>query len=177
MSTRDFRTSSDLMDALYERYRRTMKRLAYAIVKDIHEAEDVVQLSMIRIMKNMEKIDDIDSDKCKHFILVITKNTALTEVGKRSRRRTVSAPPEELALLAGGVFDAPAFEEQHGFSEEIMLLLEELREQDKDILCLKYVDAYSDAEIGEILEIKESTVRKRLSRARKRLSEILEDRR
>ena len=66
------------------------------------------------------------------------------------------------------------FDGFYGFSEETMILLGELKESDKDILCLKYGDDYSAIEISEILEIREETVRKRLSKARKRLSEILE---
>ena len=54
-------------------------------------------------------------------------------------------------------------------------LLSELKAVDKDILCLKYGDGYSTIEIGEITGLSDTAVRQRLSRARKRLCEILEE--
>ncbi|MCC2865359.1 MAG: sigma-70 family RNA polymerase sigma factor [Clostridiales Family XIII bacterium] len=174
MSPKDFEIDADLIEALFLRYRKTMQRIANAIVKDVHEADDIVSLAMIKIMKNIGKIDNIDTDRCKHFIMVITKNTALSELSKKKNRKTVTFAPTEMVNIVGGNIDLHEFEGAYGFSEEITTLLAELKEGDKDILCLKYGDDYSDTEISEILEIKEDTVRKRLSRARKRLGEILE---
>ena len=127
------------------------------------EFDDIVQLAMIKIMKNIDKIDDIDTDRCKHFIMVITKNTALNELSKKKNQKTVTFLPADMVNIVGGKPDLQEFGEAYGFSEEITILLGELKESDKDILCLKYGDDYSDWEISEILEIREEwqTVRRR----------------
>ena len=50
MSPKDFEIDADLIEALFLRYRKTMQRIANAIVKDVHEADDIVSLAMIKIM-------------------------------------------------------------------------------------------------------------------------------
>lgn len=70
--------------------------------------------------------------------------------------------------------DFSAFESRYGFSEEMEHFLSELCEMDRDIICMKYGDEFSYIEIAEILEIKEATVRKRISRAKKKLIKIME---
>ncbi|WP_415931716.1 RNA polymerase sigma factor [Zhenpiania hominis] len=177
MAPKSFHSDSDLIEALFERYRTSMFAIAMTIMKNPHDANDVVQLSMIKIMKNMDKVDDIDSERCKHFILVITKNTALTEFSRNKNRKTVTMEPVKLVSFLEGQIDVLDFEKKYGFSDEMMELMKELKETDKDILCLKYGDGYSNEEIGAILGIREDAVRKRLSRARERLAEILRTRR
>lgn len=44
----------------------------------------------------------------------------------------------------------------------------------RDILTLKYIEEYSNGEIGELLGITEATVRKRMERARKCLARAWE---
>lgn len=175
MSPKDFRKDEEMAEALFGRYRSTMTALALSFMGNMHDAEDVVQLSMIKIIKNIDKIDDINSLRCKHFILVITKNTALTEITKNKNKKIVTKEPSEMVNIVEPYIDSYGFESAYGFSEEVSRFLGELREADRDILCLKYGDDYSNREIGEILEITEQTVRQRLSRARRRLYEIIEE--
>ncbi|MCI5535424.1 MAG: sigma-70 family RNA polymerase sigma factor [Lentihominibacter sp.] len=170
-----FSSEVALAEALYKRYKNTMTAVAMSFMGNIHDAEDVVQLSMIKVIRNIDKIDDIDSDRCRHFIMVITKNTALNEKNKNKNRKTVTLDPSEMVNITGTCFEDYGIDDKYGFSEEMTALLSELRDVDKDILCLKYGDGYSCSEIGEITDLSETAVRQRLSRARKRLCEIIEE--
>lgn len=72
--------------------------------------------------------------------------------------------------------DLEAFQEQYGFGLEVQELFEKLDNKDKDILCLKYGEGYSNKEIGEMIDLSEESVRKRVYRARIRMKSILIER-
>ena len=55
-------------------------------------------------------------------------------------------------------------------------LLSKLDNKDKDILCLKYGEGYDNKEIGEMIDLSEEAVRKRLYRTRIRMQSILIER-
>lgn len=173
MAPENFKSKEALAEALFTRYRQTMIAIAMSVMGNIHDAEDIVQLSMIKIINNIDKIDDIESDRCKHFIMVITRNTAINEINKKNNRKTVTLAPADIVNISEPCFEEYSFDDRYGFSEEMTKLLSELKAVDKDILCLKYGDGYSTIEIGEITGLSDTAVRQRLSRARKRLCEIL----
>ena len=53
-------------------------------------------------------------------------------------------------------------------------MLGKLPENYWNVLLLKYSHGYDDREIAQMLDITEENVRQRISRAKKRLSELLE---
>lgn len=57
-----------------------------------------------------------------------------------------------------------------GEQEDLVKVLLDMSPIYRDILTLKYVEEYSNSEIGSLLGITEATVRKRLERARKELA-------
>ena len=59
---------------------------------------------------------------------------------------------------------------------DIQCVLQELRENDKLILTLFYLEDLSVREIAEMLHIREDAVKTRLSRSRKRFRELYEER-
>ena len=58
--------------------------------------------------------------------------------------------------------------------ENIVSKIEALPEIYRSTLIMKYLDEMSNKEIAKVLEISESTVRKRLERAKDMLAELLE---
>ena len=63
MAPENFKSKEALAEALFTRYRQTMIAIAMSVMGNIHDAEDIVQLSMIKIINNIDKIDDIESDR------------------------------------------------------------------------------------------------------------------
>jgi len=59
--------------------------------------------------------------------------------------------------------------------EEVVETIQRLSENDQHILRMKFFDQLSDQEIGEILGLQLSSVRSRLTRARRRLREALKE--
>ena len=65
----------DIFIQLHDEYSGAMYNRAYSILRDIALAEDVVQESFIRILKNFEKIE---KKKCpqtrKYFVNIVRTN-------------------------------------------------------------------------------------------------------
>ena len=69
---------------IYEKYKNTMYSVAYDILKNSHDAEDIVETSLIKVIDILNNIDDaeIDSSRCKNLMITITKNTAIDCIRK-----------------------------------------------------------------------------------------------
>ncbi|MCI7301254.1 hypothetical protein NIA71_07240 [Ihubacter massiliensis] len=56
MAPSEFKTTSSLITALFERYKVSMQRIAHGILKNANKADDAVQDAMIKIIKNIHII-------------------------------------------------------------------------------------------------------------------------
>ncbi len=64
-------------------------------------------------------------------------------------------------------------EDSIGLSSDMMQVFEKLNSKERSLLWLAYVDGYDHRSIGEILNIKENSVRVLLFRARGKLAKML----
>ena len=64
---------------IYDQYKNMMYWVAYDITKNTHDAEDVVQLSLIKLIDILYRIEEeeIGRSRCKNLLITITKNTAI----------------------------------------------------------------------------------------------------
>ena len=161
-----FQTAGDRQkfEWLYSNYKKLLLHKAYGILRDYQLAEDAVSEAMIRIYKNLDKIEDVESNRTIAFLVTITKNTALTLLQKASRQKT--EPVEE---TFADRFDL----EEHVLSElsaqSVFSLVDGLNEELKNVFLLKYAYDMSHREIGKALNITENNVTVRLHRAKKKL--------
>lgn len=151
---------------LYVSYKQTMYYVAYRILKNIHTAEDAVHLAFIRVIKNLDKIDEKNSHKTKGFLVIITENIALDLYRKQKRENTLSYDDLEPFMQHQSTYPSRD-------SEELYTAIKKLPIKDATILELKYSHGYKDHEIGLILDISHDNVRKRISRAKLKLGELL----
>ncbi len=86
MSSLNHNSKSDFITAIFNKYRHSMQRVASRILKDPQSAEDTVSEAMIKIIKNVDIIDDIESKKCANFVYTITKNAALDLYRKNKKK-------------------------------------------------------------------------------------------
>ena len=63
-------------ERLYYTYKPVMVGVAYNILKDKYLAEDAVHQSFIRVINNLQKIDENDCHKTKGFLVIICRNVS-----------------------------------------------------------------------------------------------------
>jgi RNA polymerase sigma-70 factor (ECF subfamily) len=156
------------IEKLYEKYNRLMYAVAYNIMRHVHDAEDVVLESWEKIIRHLDKINEIDSQDTKNFIVIIVERTAIDLYRKNKKRKNVLLHLSEFE-------ESPFFAVKENMFESIELY-EVMRNMPKtysDVLILYYINCLSTKEIADLLKIKVGTVEKRLSRGRKLLRKEL----
>ena len=157
------------MEMVVRKYRDRLFYHACYITKDGQEAYDVVQEVFIRAMRERRFFDAEFQQKA--WLFRVTSNLCFNLVRDRRRRG---------ALLDGAVrkeqdeadqLDRVFEGEQR---KEILAAIDRMTEDHREILLLRYYEDLSYAEIAEVLDVALGTVMSRLSRARRRLMEVLE---
>ncbi len=161
------------MEALYSLYYKALFFTAFDILKDYHEAEDVLQSALLKIFGNLDKIDDINCNKTKGFIVIMVRNMAINIYNKRKRRAEIHIDGLEDILIdeSGMEPEQCILRLDHG--KWVARQLSKLNPEYADILALKYTYGYSNDEIAHLLDTVEGNVRVKLHRARKALLTIM----
>lgn len=162
---------ADRITVLFDRYKGSMQRIAHGILRDHQYAEDAVSEAMIKIIRNIDMVDDVESRQCANFVYTITKNTAIDNYRKRQKLNEVFVPNGDSIFVdhMKDNVDCSVFESRYGFGEQIERYMDRLEEVEADIISLKYADGFNLMEISRILEMPEETVRKKIQRIRKKL--------
>lgn len=157
-------------DAFGELVRRTQDRvyaLAYRLVGDRREAEDVAQEAYLRVFRSLGGFrEEARFETWLHRIVV---NTAMTHLRRRGRFGDLLRDPETDPEPP----PAPPAQEATADRELIRRALEELPVGMRTTLVLYEMYGLSCGEIGRELGLSEGAVKVRLHRARKRLKEAI----
>lgn len=149
-------------DRIYLKYKDLMFYVANQVLHNTYDAEDAVHEAFLSILKNLDKISDVESQKTRGFVVTIVERKAIDIL--RKQRRTDEVTLNENVL--GRAAPEPA-----GLEEAIGKLPGHYR----NVLMLKYVSGFSTGEIAKMLGITSSGVSKLLSRAKTELRTILEE--
>ena len=153
---------------IYNKYKKMMFWIASQILTDERDIDEVVQDSFIKIIKNLDKIEKINTKKTKSFISIIVKNTAIDVYRKGILNRL------EVELEDNLIFPSDKLEEiETEELNDIEIAIMKLPEIYKEVFLLKYSHELENYEIAKLLDIKESTVRVRLARGKEKLEFIL----
>jgi len=140
---------------LVDTYSDQLLRLAYSLLNNVSDAQDVCQEALL---KGLDHANDFESREHERAWLIrVTVN--LSKNLRRSPWRTRTVGLDTVAEQA-------AFQpEEGGVLEEVQRLPAKYRE----VLVLYYYMGYDTNEIADILGIRADAVRARMSRARQKL--------
>jgi len=148
---------------------------AFDILQDKSLAEDAVQQSIIKILNNLHKIDENNCPRTRNFMVIICVNVAKSIYNNRMYLNKQEDIVQELDADTVDIGNDPLdILVDKDCVEQITKAIETLNPIYRDVLLLKRTYRYSQEEIAQLLEIPVETVKKRLFRARKMLSQVLE---
>lgn len=155
------------VEKLYEKYNGLMFAVSGKILTRKEDVEDAVFHSWERIIKNIDKINEIDCKETKSFIVIITERISIDHYRKLKKERMLSLDEYE---------DSPyLFTSDNGMEEyETIEWLRSIPKRYSEVLILFYVNGFSSKEIAGALGIKEGSVSSRLSRGREMIKKQLE---
>lgn len=168
-----FTNSSDYEKFLriYHRYYRLMYAAANQILHNKYDSEDAVEEALIKIINHIDIINDSAEDKLKGLCVVISKNTALDLI----RRRSHESVTEGENVIADFVDNHESFEVSLADKLLIKEALKKLSDREQSIIYLKYNLDLSTAEIAGLLSLSEANVRVILVRAREKIRKEIGD--
>jgi RNA polymerase sigma-70 factor (ECF subfamily) len=163
----------ELLERLVAEHSLMAFRIAWSILRNHHDAEDAVQECFLRVLKHVKRRLEVRNPKT--WVARVAWTTALDRRASRAKVLTNEDASDSVLLMQ--VRDtAPAVDEQFAGSQLQALMermIASLPEDLRQPLELSTVQELNSAEIAEILNIPEGSVRTRLMRARQRLKQKL----
>ncbi|HEX8170135.1 MAG TPA: sigma-70 family RNA polymerase sigma factor [Thermoanaerobaculia bacterium] len=157
-------------DYLVSKYLRRVVSVAWSIVRNAHDAEDLAQETFVKAYQHIGRFRR--GEPFGPWVCRIATNLSLDVVKHRTRFRH-----EELHETAPAArrdrADLPARSDE--LARRIDAALESLPEMQRIVARLHLVEQFEHAEIAAMTELSEGTVRSHLSLARKKLKEQLAD--
>jgi RNA polymerase sigma-70 factor (ECF subfamily) len=160
------------MEELYELYEQKIYYVAYSVLHNIQQAEDTVQETFITLYQHLGKIQSLNTQEQKRYIMRIAKNKAIDSYRKNKRRGILL---EEYERETTNEADENIEDWEQNLMSEVQIdgLLTSLNESYKHVFKYKVFYDLNYQEISELMGITEANVRKQFERARKQILHII----
>lgn len=166
----------DAFEELVARYERKVYTIAYRYMGNPEDASDLAQETFLKVFKSIDKFRGESSFST--WIYRITANICKDELRKIKRKPQTSLDQEvwldEGSVVRQAVDEKPtpdeAFEQKE-LRNYLQDLIAKLSPEYRMVVVLRDINGYSYDEIAKITDTSLGTVKSRLNRARKALSE------
>lgn len=145
-------------------HHQKLYRIAYRIVQDVANAEDMVQDAFIKLWNKRNEMSDVENTEA--FAIIILRNTCLDHLRKTKNdfQTTYDTEIPETVSLTKQL-------EVNDEANKIKDLINKLPDPQKQVMIMKHWDGYSDEEIEQVTGLSPGNIRVILSRARKTIRE------
>lgn len=158
---------------LVERYKDAVQNLAYRMLGNVTEAEDVTQETFVRAYTQLATYKPVH--KFSTWLLSIASHLSIDQL---RRRRFLALPLEDVPFLEW-IVDAGVSPEQSALRgeqhDEIQAYLQHLPSKYRAVIVLRYWHDFSYEEIAAALHLTPALVKARLHRARELLARAMQN--
>ncbi|WP_046745307.1 RNA polymerase sigma factor [Kordia zhangzhouensis] len=158
---------------LVSRYKNMVFTLAFRLIKNKEDAEEVAQDSFIKAYRALGSFKG--SSKFSTWLYRIVYNTSLDYLKKRTRVVLSTHIDEVNEADIGKMQDAMSYLEAEEKKQTIEKALAKLPEDERVLLTLFYFEELSLKEVAEIVGVSYENVKIKLHRSRKKLYHILKN--
>lgn len=152
------------LEELYGKFYKEISAYCAAMTKSKSAAEDLVQETYLRAFTHWGDLEDLSKNQCRSWLYKTARNLFIDQARKQSRETPME---EEYLPLA-------AFEEDLS-QAAVGQLIARLPEGERALFTMRYFEGYNSKELGELFALPAATVRSRLSSAKRRLREWIEE--
>jgi RNA polymerase sigma-70 factor (ECF subfamily) len=154
-------------ETIFREHSPFIYRTAYSVTGNHADAEDVLQTIFVKLLQ--KEMDARFWNEPRAYLYRATVNLALNLLRSRKRRKTT----DEIDGIE--VIAPAAVDELESIQQDLMHAIVQLKPQMIEMLVLRYIHDYSDAEIAKILGKSRGTVAVTLYRARARLKQLMRE--
>lgn len=164
MSMVDTSEDKRKIEKLFHKYNRLMYSIAYKILHHHEEAEDAVFDSWEKIIRHLDKINELECNKTRSFIVTIIRRVSINQYNAKKRQSNVALDDMEESSLF-------AVKDSYLDRVETNAWINSLPGKYRDVLYFYYVLDMEYKEIAEIMSTPVSTVASQIMRERNMLKE------
>jgi RNA polymerase sigma-70 factor (ECF subfamily) len=157
-------------DYVVSKYSKRVMSIAWGIVRNRHDAEDLAQEAFVKAFRNIGRFKE--GEPFGPWIYRIVTNLALDVLKHRTKFRDEELSESQPAARRDSAELGAVTGE---LSSRIDKAIESLPENQRVVSRLYLVEQFSHGEIAKMMNLSEGTVRSHLSLARRKLKEQLAD--
>ena len=154
----------DAFVKLYEKVYKDMYKYAYYMLGNEQDAEDIISETVIDMYTGIKKLKNLSLFRSWCFKILSNKCKK-----KRKLYLKKNVPIEECENNVD-----LSYECEPAKYHDLEVAFLSLSEEEKNIVTLSAIFGYKSVEVGNILNIKNTTVRSKLSRALAKMQKVLE---
>lgn len=147
-------------------HHQKLYRIAFRIVQNQINAEDIVQDTYVKLWEKRMDLDDINNAEA--FSIIVLRNSCLDFLRSSKNKQTEEFNPNINKASDVSISDQIEIQDT---ATRIRAIINKLPEQQKQVLTFKDCDGYSHEEIEMITGLSAINIRVILSRARKSVRE------
>lgn len=161
------------MAQIYEEYSDLVFSIAKDFLKNQQDAEDAMHDTFLKIVKNINGVDEIPSHKTKGFVVIIVENVCKDFLKRKKIIKMSSFEQIEYEVASEDDVESSVIE--NITSDVLHQAIDELEPIHQETIMLRYSNQLSYDEMAGILKITNSAARKRVQRARDSLAKKLSE--
>lgn len=152
-----------------DKYLKMVYRISFHYFGNREDAEDVSQDVFLKLYSHNTKFES--EEELKAWLIRVTTNTCHSYFRNPFRKRKTEIDEKEIENIVGS-----SSSEQETINRKVVMdAVMSLSERYRIVVYLYYYEEYSICQISNTLNIKETTIQTRLSRAREKLKSVLKD--
>ena len=149
-----------------------LKQLALKLTKHLDDAEDLIQDTYFKALKNQDKYEQ--GTNLKGWLYTIMRNTFINNYRKKKVQNTFVDETENNYFIDQGINNRVEHADHNVDQDYIMKQIDSIEKNYVEAFMMHY-NGYKYEEIAEILDIPLGTVKSRIFLARKKMMEKLAD--
>lgn len=165
-----YKPAQALLTELYERYEQIVYRVAYRILNNVQQAEDVTQETFIQIYQKIEQVSSLDEEEQKRYILKVAKNKSIDNY--RKNQTQIHFIEDYQQEVVSGVDNVASHVNELISDEQLLTLLKILPIAYQQVFIYRLYYGLNTKEVASILDISPDNVRKQYERAKKKIIQM-----
>ena len=159
----------DMVDQIFSKHHVKLYNISFKILRSEKDAEDALAQTFLKIIDNIERIKEITCHEILPFCATVVRNSSL-DIQRQNSKTILVESFEEWKDFSVDAAENTFFKNHD--RERLLRLIKKLSSEERYLLELRLIEDMSYKDIGAIMNITESTARKRLQRALEKLQKL-----